>query len=73
MCHASCDTLTKQVMKLSASLLKAIAVGTSVAALTASCHPDEVKSGEKNKYEKTTKKTDDTPSMHHDCPACGMG
>lgn len=60
-------------MKLSASLLKAIAVGTSVAALTASCHPDEVKSGEKTKSEKATKKQEEPPSMHHDCPACGMG
>ncbi|HLP55880.1 MAG TPA: hypothetical protein VK151_12675 [Fluviicola sp.] len=60
-------------MKLSASLLKAIAVGTSVAALTASCHPDEVKSGEKAKHEKASKKQEETPSMHRDCPACGMG
>lgn len=60
-------------MKLSASLLKAIAVGTSVAALSASCHPDEVKSGEKDKYEKATKKQEEAPSMHDDCPTCGMG
>lgn len=61
-------------MKLSTSLLKAIAVGTSVAALNASCRPDEVKSGEKATYEKANKKQEEPPSMHKDqCPACGMG
>lgn len=59
-------------MKLSKSLLQAIAAGVIVAAATTSCEKikEEV---DKNSPENVIKKTFENENETYDCPACGMG
>lgn len=62
-------------MKLSASLLQAIALGVSVTAVTAastSCEKQNVRKKKEQATESRTNGSNNQPAMEN-CPACGMG
>lgn len=55
-------------MKLSPALLQAITLGVAVAALSSSCHQNEVNSGRTKEVKAKKEKP-----VRGNCPACGMG
>lgn len=64
-------------MKVSKSLLQAIAVGVALGGATASCsmldNSAEVKPDTEKAAEEETCTTDDSSKPWDNCPACGMG
>jgi len=63
-------------MKLSKSLLQAMAIGLAVGAAAPSCTLLENTNDVKPQEEKASEgkcTTDDGQTQHYDCPACGMG
>lgn len=61
-------TLKTTSMKLSPALIQAITLGVAVAALSSSCHQNEVNSGRTKEIKAKKEKP-----VRDNCPACGMG
>lgn len=60
-------------MKLSSTLLQAIALGVSVTAISAATTSCEKKEVKKNNTERGTQSGDVKKTNTDSCPACGMG